>query len=100
MDGLDLWTIVPGAGIAGALVVVIGLLLRANFQDRAQYVELQTKSGEDYEKDISNLRKRIRELEDLLDTCRDKRHLAEDELYEARRTILRLERELEVIQNG
>lgn len=104
MDGL--WTtVVPGTGVAGVLLVVIGLLLRANLADRAQYVELQTKSGADYEEDIAILRRRIRELESLLDACREKRHEEsmeahrtrrglEDELYECRREILRLQEQL------
>lgn len=92
MDGLLLP--LTGAGFGTALVAVIIALLRANLQDRAQYVTLQTQSGEDYEADIERLRKRIRTLEDLLDNCREKRHQIEDELYNARREILRLQEQL------
>ena len=86
------------------MVVLIVALMRANREDRAQYADLQLRSGANYETDISNQRRRIRELEALLDTCRElrnterellheQRRKIEDDLFEARREILRLTEE-------
>jgi hypothetical protein len=80
-------TALPQAGVAGALVVVIALLLRANHADRQQYSDLRSTHDAEHDEDLSNCRKENRELHATVDDLRRKLWHAEDLAAEYRRRL-------------
>jgi hypothetical protein len=97
-------TMLPGFGITGALVVVIGYLLVANYRDRAAYERAMRQRGTEHAAELaaarkahdadltdlgsrlSSLERRLGGLEAELDRERDRRRAAEDAAAEARST--------------
>lgn len=106
-DDISTW---PGLGVVGALVIVVGYLLTANFRllsanraDRAAYLEVLATREASHASDITTLREayraelvslrrhvttlenRITELGGELDHERARRRAAEDDAATARR---------------
>lgn len=88
-----LWASLPGQlGVATFALAIIGYFIRANHAERTQYAELRSKSEEQNDKDIAELRAYIvelqakeRELIRKLDAERQKRWAAEDAAARYRR---------------
>jgi hypothetical protein len=98
-------TALPGLGITGALVIVIGYLLIANHRDRTTYQRAMRQRDSEHAAELaaaraahdadlnglrtrlSSLEKRLAELETELDHERDLRRAAQDDAAAARRRL-------------
>jgi hypothetical protein len=75
----ELGTVVPAAGVAATLALVIGYLLKANASDRRDYQDAVDKA----EKRADDMADRATVAQLALDEERDARHHKEDLLSEA-----------------
>lgn len=69
---------IPQLGGAGTLVVIIVLLLRREGSELARMAKLYDEELAEKDAEIDRLRIRLRELDEALDTERQRRRAAED----------------------
>lgn len=84
--------VLPQAGVAGVLVLVIVYLLRANHADRTQYSQLRASEEEEHDEDIKELREENKTLRRELESERTLRRQAEEDRHNIRMELAELKR--------